>query len=707
MKRLLDMDSPGNDRSLTPETPLLRTAHVVFADIVGYSLMATDEQSRAVHQLQSFVRELPGFEEELATGNLICIPTGDGMAIVCFGEPTEPVRYARDLAVRIKRESPFPLRMGLHNGPVYCSADINANRNVAGGGINVAQRVMDCGDAGHILLSQSVADTLLQLSHWRDAVQDLGECEVKHGVRLRIFNLSTPEFGNPVLPSKIGKALASLPKTSKRNLQRRRALLVAGASLALIVAAAVAVTFWLGGRGTGSQSGQDRASIAVLSFADLSPEKNQEYFSDGIAEELINGLAKTPGLRVAARTSSFQFKGKIEDSRVIGEKLNVATLLEGSVRKQGNRARIAVELIKATDGFQLWSETFDRELNDMFAVEDEIARATARELRLKLLGNQTVPSEETTNGEAYNNYLQGRYLYRQRNKENLAKSVICFQQAIRLDPGYARAWVGLAKSRYSQADDGYIARETGYKDARESAERALQLDPNMGEAHAALSWIKMHYDWNWTDADVSIQRALALEPGNVATIGAASVMAMVIGRFDEAIARSRRAIEIDPLNSVAYRNNGLYLYYAGHQQEAMVALKKALELAPDGALIHSMLSQVYLEAQPQEALAEASQETDPELRLQGLALAYYALGRKKESDANLTELIAKFRVEDPYYIAEVYAFKKGTDQAFEWLERAYTTRDPGLIEIKGDPLLKSLEPDPRYAALLRKMHLPL
>jgi class 3 adenylate cyclase len=180
------MDLPEGDRSSTPEMPRLRTAHVVSVDIVSYSLMATDEQSRAVHQLQSIILELPGFAQALAADELICIPTGDGMAIVCFGEPTAPVRFARDLAIRIQRESPFALRIGLHNGPVYCSADINANKNVAGGGINVAQRVMDCGDAGHILLSQSVADTLLQLSEWRGAVQDLGECEVKHGVRLRL-----------------------------------------------------------------------------------------------------------------------------------------------------------------------------------------------------------------------------------------------------------------------------------------------------------------------------------------------------------------------------------------------------------------------------------------------------------------------------------------------------------------------------------------
>jgi tetratricopeptide (TPR) repeat protein len=289
----------------------------------------------------------------------------------------------------------------------------------------------------------------------------------------------------------------------------------------------------------------------------------------------------------------------------------------------------------------------------------------------------------------------------------LEKSVDYFQQAIKLDSGYARAWVGLAKSRYAQADAEYIPSQNGYQKAREAAKRALQLDPNMGEAHAALGWIEMHSDWNWTDADVSYQRALVLEPGNVTVIGGAGVLAAVMGRFDEAIARTRRAIEIDPLNSVAYRNVGLNLYSAGRHREATTALEKSLELAPEAALTHSILSQVYLaEAQPQQALAEANKEKDPEARLQALALAYHALGRKKESDANLTELIGKFQMQDPYYIAEVYAFRRETDKAFEWLERAYTNRDPELVEIKGDPLLK-LEHDPRYAALLKKMRLPL
>lgn len=265
----------------------------------------------------------------------------------------------------------------------------------------------------------------------------------------------------------------------------------------------------------------------------------------------------------------------------------------------------------------------------------------------------------------------------------------------------------MAKSFYGQADAGYIPDKDGYQKAREAAERALQSDPNLGEAHAALGWITMHYDWNWAFSEASYQRALELDSENVAAIGAAGVLSATLGRLDESIERFRKAIKIDPLNPVAYRNMGYYLYYAGRLQEAIAALKKALELTPALAIAHGILGEVYLaQGQPKAALAEMQKEKDPDLRLQGLALAYQALGRKQESDANLAELVGKF-ADGPYYISEVYAFLGKKDRAFEWLDKAYAARDSGLTEIKGDPLLKNLEHDPRYAVLLKKLGLPL
>jgi TolB-like protein/DNA-binding winged helix-turn-helix (wHTH) protein/Flp pilus assembly protein TadD len=478
------------------------------------------------------------------------------------------------------------------------------------------------------------------------------------------------------------------------------------AALVLVVATA-AVAFWLARGRKGSQSGADRPSIAVLPFADMSPEKNEDYFSDGLAEEVLNALARTPGLRVTARTSSFQFKGKTEDSRVIGKKLNVANLLEGSVRKQGNRARISVQLIKAADGFHLWSETYDREMNDILAVEEQIAHAVAEKLQVTLLGTKTAaPSAKSVNAEAHTAFLEGRYFLGRRNKQNLEKAAGYFEQAIKLDPGYAPALVGLGQTRISQADSDYLPVEEGFREAREVIERALRLDKDLAAAHSTMAFIKMNHDWDWAGAEASFRRARELEPGNAATIGNAASLARALGRLDEATTLYRRAMQIDPLNSSIANNAGIALYYAGQPKEAMAAIEKALELAPDRVIAHCLLGRIYLmESDAREALAEAEKETAPAYRLSGLALANHALGRNKESDTNLAELIAKYQATNPYEIADVYAFRGETDAAFEWLERSYRVKDPGLTEIKGDPLLKNLQPDPRYAALLKKMRL--
>jgi eukaryotic-like serine/threonine-protein kinase len=447
-------------------------------------------------------------------------------------------------------------------------------------------------------------------------------------------------------------------------------------------------------------------SIAVLPFADMSPERNQEYFSDGLAEEVLNRLAQVPGLKVTGRTSSFQFKGKNEDLRVIGEKLNVATILEGSVRKQGNRVRITAELVKAADGFHLWSETYNRDLTDVFVVQDEIARSVAGSLKVMLLeGTTAMPVTRSTNSEVYSAYLQGQYFLNREEKEDVEKAIAYYEQTIKLDSGYAPAWVGLAEARCRQLGAGWVPAEEGYAKAREAAERALALDPNLADAHLVMMWIKAVW-WDWPGADASLQRARALEPGNVAVVRRAAWLATVLGRFEEAVVLSRRAVELDILNSASYSILGLATYRAGRLEEAVEAFKKAKELGPSD-YSDFFLARVYLvQAHPQEALAEIDHHPVAWARLCVLAIAYHALGRKKESDTALEELIAKHRSDAAYQIAEVYAFRGETDRAFGWLERAYAQHDVGLAAVVRDPLLKSLEHDPRYAVFLKKMGLP-
>jgi TolB-like protein/class 3 adenylate cyclase/Flp pilus assembly protein TadD len=667
-------------------------AHVLFTDLVGYSLLPMDRQKEYLGELQQIVRESPQFQAAELAGDIISLPTGDGMALAFFGDPTAPAQCALEVASGLKNKPHLKLRMGIHSGPVYRVADVNANANVAGGGINMAQRVMDCGDAGHILMSKTVADVLLQLSQWSPYLTDLGECTVKHGVKIHLYSLATAELGNPEKPKKLG---AAAPRKANRKLSL-------AAAAVLMVAAASGGMLWFGG----SKAPRDERSIAVLPFVDMSPEKDQEYLSDGIAEELRDALAKLPGLRVTGPFSSSELKGKIEDLGLIGKKLNVAAILQGSVRKQGSRARVAVQLIKAEDGSLLWSETFERDMNDILAVEQEIAREVTGALKLTLLvGKAAIPIAKSTNVEAHNFYLQGRYFLARDTEEDHVRAASYFKQAINKDPGYAPTWVGLADVRIAQAGAGEIDGAEGYQQAREAAEKALSLDAQLAEAHSAMAEIKMLHDWDWNGAEESYRRALALNAGDASVLRGAGSLARILGRLDDSIQLYRRAIEIEPVGG--HKNLGLALLYAGRQEEAKAAFEKALEIKPQTPSPHAMLARLHLaQSHPREALGEAEKMHDDVWRPYGLALAYHALGRKRESDAALKTLI-EFPKRAAWLVAEVYAFRGETDLAFEWLERAYADRDAGLAEMKMDPLLEKLRGTPRYQMLFQKMRLPL
>jgi tetratricopeptide (TPR) repeat protein len=409
---------------------------------------------------------------------------------------------------------------------------------------------------------------------------------------------------------------------------------------------------------------------------------------------------------VAARTSSFQFKGKEAKLVDIGRELHVATVLEGSVRKEGRRVRISAQLIKVSDGFHLWSETYDRELNDILAVQEEIAHSVAASLKVTLLGNSN-HANRATSGEAYNDYLQGQYFRQRRGEQDLQKSIHYYEQAIQLSPNYALAWSGLALTRSFQSTIGYLPFDNGCRQARTAAERALALDPNLAEAYAAVGEIQLFCDWDWTGAERSWQRAAALAPGNVFVLEAAAGVYAAMGRFPEAVTLRHQVIERDPLNPASYVLLGIDSYNAGQMDEAVTAFKKALELNPDNPAIHCSLGRVYLaQERPQEALAEIEKETSPGWRLQGLALAHHALRHEPQSKEALRELIEKFKADMAYQVAEVYSFRGETDLAFTWLDRALAQRDAGLVRIIGDPLLKSLKRDPRYAGILKKMRLP-
>ena len=356
----------------------------------------------------------------------------------------------------------------------------------------------------------------------------------------------------------------------------------------------------------------------------------------------------------------------------------------------------------------MWSETYDRDLDDVFAVQEEIARAVANTLRVKLLGATTVAlSVGTFNPEAYNAYLQGRYFFERRDRKSLEKALGYYEQAITLDSRYALAWAQIALLRANQADRGYLPIKEGYEKARTAAEKALALDPNLADANLAFAWIKATYDWDWAAADASYQRALALEPGNAMVVRSAGGLAASLGRLDEALALHRRAVELDPLSAAARMNLGTYAYYAGHYDEAVAAFRNLLELDPSIPVIHHDLARVYLaQGRPQQALEEIQQEPEPVWRLFGQVLIYHALDKKNDADAALSEFVAKYSDDSAYQVASAYAFRGQTEKAFEWLHKAYARRDPGLSDIKVDPLLLSIRGDTRYSAFLKTMRLP-
>jgi serine/threonine protein kinase/tetratricopeptide (TPR) repeat protein len=462
------------------------------------------------------------------------------------------------------------------------------------------------------------------------------------------------------------------------------------------------------------------ASIAVLPFANRSASADDEYFSDGLADELLNVLAKIRGLRVVARTSSFQFKGKSDDIATIGQKLNVATVLEGSVRKAANRIRVSVQLVKVSDSSHLWSETYDRTLEDIFAVQDDIAQSVVKELRTTLLGEEAdsdasgaakaevakAAKGRATDPEAHRLYLLARHLIDRFTREDLAKAIEYLKQALVLDPEYALAWAVLGRMRTREAGMGWVQPEEGWRRAREAVERALSLEPDLAEGHAALAYIQLYSDWNWRGAEASIRRAMELAPGSATVLRYAGTLADTLGHVDEAIELHRRSVEQDPLSTSTFLNFGRALHAADRLAEAEAAYRKVLELAPSRPVTRAYLSLVLLALdRDEEALAEAMREPDEPYRLWALAIVHHDLGRGAASDEALRELIEKDAEAGAYQIAEIHAARGEADAAFEWLERAYTQRDGGLTEVKPSPRLRSLHGDPRWGAFLTKMGL--
>jgi TolB-like protein len=448
-------------------------------------------------------------------------------------------------------------------------------------------------------------------------------------------------------------------------------------------------------------------SVAVLPFVDMSEKKNEEYFSDGLSEELIDMLTKMPELRVPARTSSFYFKGKQATITDIAKALRVANVLEGSVRKSGNTVRITAQLIRVDNGYHVWSETYDRKLDDIFKVQDEIAAAVVKALKVSLLGGDTPRAAATRNTEAYTLYLQGRALYEQAfNDKTLETTIRYLREAVRVDPAFADAWAALAIAlQWAARASGLPDHTALLTEARRAAERAVSLNPRLGEAHRALGTVYLS-EWDWTSSLVEQKRAYELDSSN-ASIARNLAEAMFILHVDDAVALRlfEKSINGDPLSSWTYDALGLAEFKKGEYREAEAAARKAIDLTNNGS--RELLAWILLESErPAAALSECAQLMEASSRSACIALAYHALGRKAESDASLNQLERTSAASDAYKVAEVHAYRGEADQAFNWLDRAYVQRDDGLTHLNRDPLLGNLRGDPRYKAFLRKMNLP-
>ena len=443
-------------------------------------------------------------------------------------------------------------------------------------------------------------------------------------------------------------------------------------------------------------------SIAVLPFADLSPNKDQEYFSDGIAEELLNLLAAVPDLRVISRSSSFSFKGRDVAMPEIARQLGVANVLEGSVRKSGDTVRITAQLIEARSDTHLWSQTWDRRLDDVFAVQDEIAAAVVSQLKVRILGE--APKARHVDPAAHALYLQARQLTRQFTPEGFAQSIALYQQALAIEPDYAAAWDGLARNYTNETGYGLRPVAEGARLARAAAEKALTIDPAYAPAYDTLGWIAKSYEGDLAEAARNLEHALALAPADPIVLASAAALALSLDRLDTAIELNEHVVAQDPINPISLNNLAYAYYFAGRSDEAIATLRSAARLSPEMIGVRYWIGIALLaKGEPDAALAEMQIEADEGWRLFGLTMVYHALGRHEESDAALAETIAKYEQDSAYNIAYILADRGEVDRAFEWLDKAVTYQDPGLSEIAGQPLFAKLKSDPRWLPLLRTL----
>ena len=554
----------------------LEIAHVLFIDIVGYSKLSINEQRAAIDDLNEVVRTSEQFQKAEAAARLIKIPTGDGMALVFYTSPEAPAQCASEISRRLKDHPQLRLRMGIHSGPVSGVADVNERANLAGAGLNMAQRVMDCGDAGHILLSKHVAEDLEEYEQWRPLLHDLGACEVKHGVRVGIVSLYDNEVGNPTLPRKF--------QVLRKHSARMRWTAITAALLALAAVAAGIAMF--SRYRVGATLPAPEKSIAVLPFENRSEDKANAYFADGIQDEILTRLSKIADLKVISRTSTQHYKSAPENLPEIAKLLGVTHILEGSVQKSGNAVRVNVQLIKAANDSHLWADTFDRKLTDIFSVESEVAKAIADQLRAHITGREEeeIATKPTDNPEAYDAYLRGlAYTLKTGNTPaNALGAQKYLREAVRSDPKFALSWALLS---YVDAL-GYITLNLQpthalREEARRAAETALTLQPNLGEAVLANGYYHYACLKDYDDAARYFEQARQLLPNSSRIAEWLAYVARRRGQWDRSESYFNEAERLDPRNVYLLTQHAFSYFALRRFPEALRKFDQVLNITPD------------------------------------------------------------------------------------------------------------------------------
>jgi TolB-like protein/class 3 adenylate cyclase/predicted Zn-dependent protease len=567
----------------------LEIGHVLFMDIVGFSKLLVDEQSEFSDRLNQIVRKTEQFRAADEAGKLIRLPTGDGMVLVFFTSPEAPARCALEIGKALKND--FGLRMGIHSGPVNKIVDVDGRTNLAGGGINTAQRVMDCGDAGHILLSKRVADDLGQYGRWRGRLYDLGEVEVKHGARVGLVNLYTEEVGNSQVPEKVKLAQRQARAAQTRALRNRRRFILFAA---LGAAAASLAGFFLWPR---VAAGKLDRSIAILPFQNLSADKENAYFAGGIQDEILTNLAKIGDLKVISRTSVMRYAGSQQSVREIAQALGVTAVLEGSVRRSGNLVHITAQLINAINDDHIWAENYERDITDAFGVQRDVALDIAAALHAKLSPNEKerIEGRPTKSGEAYLSYLQAQDKYsRSQEVDDLKQVAELYERAIQRDPEFALAFARLA---YIQALLYHNnSQPTTLEKARDAANKAIKLEPALPEAHQAQGYVYYWGDHDYEKALAELAIAKAGLPNNADVLGAIAAIERRQGKWSDSTANFEKQASLDPKDPYVLAMGAGGNYWATRNFPAAAKiLDRAIKVDPSFIQIHLWRAQLDID----------------------------------------------------------------------------------------------------------------